>query len=58
MCSWQWRFGGWLNQSTIDESVKFPLLITKGSICARLIMRSLLILGEDELDELILDSKL
>ena len=29
------RVGSWLNQSTMNESVKHPLLIPKGSIFAR-----------------------
>ena len=33
------RVGGRLNQSTMDESVKHPLLIPKGSILARLIIK-------------------
>ena len=32
------RVGGQLNQATMDESAKFPLLIPKGSIFARLII--------------------
>ena len=33
------RVGGRLNHSTMDESVKHPLLIPKGSILARLIIK-------------------
>ena len=33
------RFGGWLNQSAMDESLKHPLLIPKGSILARLTIK-------------------
>ena len=33
------RVGGRLNQSTIDENVKQVLLISKGSILARLIIK-------------------
>ena len=33
------RVGGWLNQSTMDESVKHPLSLPKCSILARLIIK-------------------
>ena len=33
------RVGTWLSQSTMGESVKHPLLIPKGSILARLIIK-------------------